>query len=204
MLYSMSSSRAEKTKTAILDAARSLFEAQGYFGVGLEAVAAQAGVSRQAIYLHYASKAELLRALHDRINVLYVRPAFEAVWNAATADEALDAWIEGSAFAIPQFLDISNALNAARRSDPDVEATWETPARTHYEDCVRLAERLKRDKKLAPRMKVSDAADIIWMQTGIWAFESLIVDRGWPVSRWVRWQKQTLRELLGWPPKSVN
>ena len=195
----MSSSRAEKTKAAILDAARSLFEEQGYFGVGLEAVAAKAGVSRQAIYLHYSSKADLLRALHERINRLYVVPAFEPVWNATTADEALDAWIEGTARAIPQFLDISNALNAARRSDPDVDATWETPARTHYDDCVRLAEFLKREKKLAPRMKVSEAADIIWMQTGIWAYESLIVDRGWPVDRWIRWQKRTLRDLLGFP-----
>ena len=77
MLYSMSSSRASKTRAAILDAARTLFEEHGYFGVGLETVAGKAGISRQAIYLHFASKADLLRALHERVNAQDVAPAFE-------------------------------------------------------------------------------------------------------------------------------
>jgi hypothetical protein len=55
MLYNMSSTRSQDTRTAIIDAARGLFEARGYFGVGLEEVAKKAGVSRQAIYLHCAS-----------------------------------------------------------------------------------------------------------------------------------------------------
>ena len=62
MLDSVSSSRATNTRAAILDAARAMFEEKGYFAVGLEAVAARAGISRQAIYLHFESKADLLRA----------------------------------------------------------------------------------------------------------------------------------------------
>jgi hypothetical protein len=49
---------------------------------------------------------------------------------------------------------------------------------------------------LQPRMKAADAADIIWAQTSIWAFESLVVDRSWPVVRWVRCQRRTLHQLL--------
>ena len=63
MLYSMSSRVAADTRTTILDAARALFEAEPYTSVGMEAVAKRAGVSRQAIYLHFASKADLLTAL---------------------------------------------------------------------------------------------------------------------------------------------
>ena len=65
-----------------------------------------------------------------------------------------------------------------------------------YADCRRLATRLKQEKKLIPRMTVADAADVLWCQTSIWAFESLVVDRAWPVARWVRWQRRTLRTLL--------
>ena len=61
------SRRTGDTRVAILDAARSLYEAQGYFGVGMEAVAKKAGVSRRAVYLHFASKADLLGALHERV-----------------------------------------------------------------------------------------------------------------------------------------
>src|SRR2546421_2812020 len=196
MLYSMSSSRGSKTREAILDAARTLFEEHGYFAVGLEAIASKAGVSRQAIYLHFESKADLLRALHERVNTQDVAPAFERVWAAETAEDALDAWISATAEAVPKFLAIANTLNAARRSDPDVEATWKAPAEGRYADCLRLAARLKQEKKLTPRMKVADAADILWCQTSIWAYESLVVDREWPVARWVRWQGRTLRALL--------
>ena len=54
---------ARETRTQILEAARAMFEELGYHGAGLEAVAKMAGVSRQAIYLHFPSKAELLTAL---------------------------------------------------------------------------------------------------------------------------------------------
>jgi AcrR family transcriptional regulator len=195
MLYSVSS-RASKTQAAILDAARALFEVHGYFAVGLEAVASKAGISRQAIYLHFDSKADLLRALHERVNAQDVAPAFEKVWAAQTAEGALDAWIDAVAEAVPRFIGIANALNCARRSDPDVEATWHVPAERQYANCLRLAERLKREKRLQPRMTVADAADIIWAQTSIWAFEGLVVDRAWPVARWVRWQRRALRVLL--------
>src|ERR671916_577699 len=90
----MSSGRAE-TRIAILDAARALFEEQGYFGAGLEAVAKKAGVSRQAIYLHFASKGDLLTELHLRIYETDVVPAIERnpIWTKPTALDALDATI---------------------------------------------------------------------------------------------------------------
>jgi AcrR family transcriptional regulator len=64
-------------------------------GGGLEAVAREAGVSRQAIYLHFASKAELLTALHLHIYATDVVPALERhpITDAMTALEALDATI---------------------------------------------------------------------------------------------------------------
>jgi AcrR family transcriptional regulator len=173
-----------------------LFEEHGYFAVGLEAVAAAAGISRQAIYLHFESKADLLRALHERVNERDIAPAFEKVWAADTAEAALDAWIDATAEAIPKFIGLANTLNAARRSDREAEETWQAPADGQYAQCVRLAARLKQEKKLAPRMTVADAADILWCQTSIWAFESLVVDRAWPIPRWVRWQKRTLRAVL--------
>ena len=82
-----------------------------------------------------------------------------------------------TAEAVPKFIGIANTLDAAPRSDPDVEATWDAPAEAHYADCLRLATRLKQEKKLIPRLTVADAADIVWCQTSIGAFESLVVDR---------------------------
>ncbi|MDQ3663356.1 MAG: TetR/AcrR family transcriptional regulator, partial [Actinomycetota bacterium] len=61
----MSSGGRPQTRARILEAARAMFEEFGYHDAGLGAVAKRAGVSRQAIYLHFPSKAELLTALHQ-------------------------------------------------------------------------------------------------------------------------------------------
>ena len=112
-------------------------------------------------------------------NAQDVAPAFEKVWAADTAAAALDAWVDAVAEAVPKFIGIATTRSiAARRSDPDVQATWDAPAESQYANCVRLAQRLKRDKQLIPRMSAADAADILWCQTSIGAYESLVVDRG--------------------------
>src|ERR687898_470672 len=63
MTVSPPSTRSGRTRLHILEAARRLLEEHGYHGTGLEAVAASAGVSRQSIYLHFGSKAQLMLAL---------------------------------------------------------------------------------------------------------------------------------------------
>ena len=57
------SSRKQQTRSKILDSALRLLVERGYYGVGMEEVARDAGVSRQALYLHFKSKSELLVAM---------------------------------------------------------------------------------------------------------------------------------------------
>lgn len=55
------------THERILEAAASLLSARGFHGVGMGEVARAAGVSRQALYLHFASKSELFVAASEYI-----------------------------------------------------------------------------------------------------------------------------------------
>lgn len=50
-------------RSAIADAARGLFQAEGYQGVSMRRVAAEAGCTTMTLYRYFQSKAELLRAL---------------------------------------------------------------------------------------------------------------------------------------------
>ena len=192
----MSRRSAAETRDAILDVARDLFEVGGYFSVGLEAVAKKAGVSRQAIYLHFDSKAALVEALHERINRLDVEPVMRHVWEQTDANAALDSFVTASAQAIPKIIAIANALESPRRVDPDIQAAWEVPLRGRYEDCRRLAEWLKRDGVLAPGITVRDTADVLSAMVSIHSYETLVVERGWTPQRWTRWQLKSLRRLL--------
>jgi AcrR family transcriptional regulator len=198
MLYSMSSGSRPDTRTAILDAARVVFEEQGYFGGALEAVAKKAGVSRQAIYLHFASKAELLTALHLRIYETDVAPTVERhpIWTAATALEALDACVAGNAEVASKVWRIHEALVVARRHHPEVDETLRPREEERYQEMARLGRWLKKEQVLPPKMRVGTFADILWGLASLGTHQNLVVERGWSIDRYTRWVRDTIRSQL--------
>ena len=60
---------AELTRQNILDAAERLFFIHGVTKTSLEEIAAEAGVTRGAIYWHFADKGALFRDLHERVRL---------------------------------------------------------------------------------------------------------------------------------------
>jgi AcrR family transcriptional regulator len=59
--------RRAATRGALLGAARELFAAEGYSGVSTEALVRRAGVTRGALYHHFADKRDLFRALVEEL-----------------------------------------------------------------------------------------------------------------------------------------
>ncbi|TFF17587.1 TetR family transcriptional regulator [Jiella endophytica] len=60
---------AEKTREAILDAAEAVFFRQGVATTTLSQIAAEAGLTRGAIYWHFENKLELFKAMQDRAHL---------------------------------------------------------------------------------------------------------------------------------------
>lgn len=77
-----SAAAAAATAATILDTGTALFSARGFGGVSLDDVAAAAGVTRGAVYHHYANKLGLFQAVAGR---LQARVADEVVSAAEAA-----------------------------------------------------------------------------------------------------------------------
>jgi len=75
---------AEETRERILDAAERLFLAHGVMQTSLEQIAEAAGVTRGAIYWHFADKVQLFHAMHERIRL----PQEDMVEQAAASGHA--------------------------------------------------------------------------------------------------------------------
>lgn len=59
---------AEGTKARILEAALALFAQNGYLGTSMSDIAGQLGITKAALYKHYASKQEILDRIVERMN----------------------------------------------------------------------------------------------------------------------------------------
>jgi AcrR family transcriptional regulator len=184
-------------RTAILRAARDLLEDRGYHGVGLDRIARAAGVSRQAVYLHFGSKSGLLLALVEWMDQTGPLPAMvRRAEEATTGLEALDRFVEIHAAYVPQILQIATVLESARRTDPDAAAAWKSRMRLRYGAARRVVDRLAREGLLAEGLTVADAADLLWALASIQLCDQLIVERGWSRKRYERHLKRLARSAL--------
>ena len=151
----------------------------------MAAVAERAGVSRRAVYLHFASRTELLTELFGYVSEQEgLAASLQPVWQAPDAPAALEEWACHLARFHPRVLAVACAIQRVRRVDPDAEAHWQLVMADQQACCQRLAAWLAREQRLAPPWTVRTAADMLWALMSYELLEELLVDRGWSPRRY--------------------
>jgi AcrR family transcriptional regulator len=195
------SSRAQQTRVKILESAHRLLVERGYHGVGLEEVARDAGVSRQAVYLHFKSKADLLVAMAQHNDqVVGVPEILGPARQAQTALEALDAGVAAYGEIEPQIYDVARIIYSARRSSEAAESAWQDKMAFRRENIRQSMERLQGEGLLADGWTVDEASDFVWALLSLHTYEYLVVERGWPIERFVSRLQTILRSVLAAQP----
>jgi AcrR family transcriptional regulator len=87
--------RSAATRGALVRAARELFARDGYAATGREAIVERAGVTRGALYHHFADKEALFRAVFGEIEAEVMANAAEAAM-AVSPDDPLEQLRAGS------------------------------------------------------------------------------------------------------------
>jgi len=166
-------------------------------GVRMRDVAEAAGVSRQAVYDHFGSRAELMVAtVRHGDEVLGLGGRLRRYRAATGGAERLGAFVEFWGNYVPEIHGIARALLAARETDEAVAAAWDDRMGVVYEACRDIVERLHRDGTLAPGWSLEEAADVLWTMLSIRSWESLVLERGWPVSRYVGRMQELTRHAF--------
>ena len=185
------------TRERILTAARRLLEDHAWAGVGLGEVARAAGVSRQAIYLHFGSRAALLLALVDYVDqVEGLGELVARVENAPSGTEQLDrlAWL--NSVYEPRIRSVVLAHDAARREDTDLEEAWQDRMERRRGLYRRTVRRLHAEGALAADLTQKDAVALMWALLGPHVHEDLVSDRGWSARRYETHMRTVLRGAL--------
>ena len=160
-------------------------------------VAAAAGVSRQAVYLHFSSRAELMVATArygDQVQGLDDR--LQRFREATTGVDLLDAFIDFWGNYLPEIYGIARAMLLAKDADEAVAAAWDDRMGSVRGGCREIVEALDRDGTLAPEWSPDEAVDLLWTLLSIRNWEDLTSDCGWSTGQYVerlqRLAKQTL------------
>ncbi len=181
----MSSGNPE-TRARILSAAWRLLEAAQGRDVRMGDIAREAGVSRQAIYLHFPTRAELLVATTrhiDEVKDVDIRLAPSR--SAKTGVERLDAFIDAWARYIPEIYGVGRALMVMGETDDAAKLAWDGRMQALRHGCRAAIDALARDGRLTRGHSVEQATDLLWTLLSVRNWEHLTIDCAWPQERYI-------------------
>ena len=185
------------TRQRILNAALDRLEAGQGDGVRMADIARQAGISRQALYLHFATRAELLIAVTHYVDELKgVQERLVPTRAARSGVMRLDAWIEGWGNYIPEIYTIARALLAMGDTDDAAAEAWDERMAAMRDGCKAAIDHLARDNTLAPEHAPDEATDILWTMLSVRNWEQLTMSCGWSQEHYIETLKSLARRIF--------
>ncbi len=176
-----SNARSRRTRDALLTGARSILERDGFQALTMGAVAREAGVSRGAVYLHFASRSDLVAALFDHVAWQQgLAASLEPVWDAPDPVAALDEWAAHLARYHPALIPVDRAITHVQGRDPDAADHRQRVSEAQRAGCERLARRLAEEGRLAEPWTIETATDMLYALISTDMIERLITDCDWP------------------------
>ena len=184
------SSKNIETRTRILEATVRMLEEHGGQGVRMGDIAKESGISRQAVYLHFASRTELLVAATRYLDeILDVDSRLAPSRAAKSGVKRLALYIECWGNYIPEVYSVAKALLLAQGTDEAAAAAWQDRMLAMRDGCRAAIEALHSDGTLAPEWTPKRATDVLWTMLSVPNWENLTSECGWSSKQYVRWMK---------------
>ena len=195
---------AEATRQVILEAARKLFERDGYVSTSMQAIAKEAEVAVKTIYLAYDGKAALLREVwRNRLAPGEADiPVLKRRWYRDVLDDndprqKLRLLVEHSVSVKTRSAALLETIREASSADTDVADLWteiDTKLQQVAHDFIR---ELAVTGALRPALTQHEAADVLWALNHPAMWQLLVAKQGWAFAQYAGWLERTLAgELL--------
>jgi AcrR family transcriptional regulator len=172
--------RGDRTRRRLLATAREIIERDGFGALTITSVAASAGVTRRAVYLHFESRGALLAELFDHVaGEEDLAGSLQRVWDAPDSTGVLEAWAAHLADYHVRLMPLSRAVRDAARLDDAAAAHLHRVEQAQRATCRRIVRRLMDDGALAPTWTPSTATDMVWALISDDLIAALLDGRRW-------------------------
>jgi AcrR family transcriptional regulator len=151
------------TRQRILDVALDLFTEQGYDGTSLREIAAQLSVTKAALYYHFESKEDILRALHMRLHEL----GKDALMRLGDETVTLELWGELLDPLVDQMLAQRQIFLLHQRNEAAIEKLHSKAHEAEHEDIQRRLLLVLADPSLPLGDRVRMAASVGVLFSGL-------------------------------------
>jgi AcrR family transcriptional regulator len=192
---------AERTRAAILDAARQLFTDRGYAATPMTAIAEHAGVALDTIYASVGRKPELARLLIETAisGTSDAVPAEErdyvrAIQAAPDAETKITTYATAIRVIAARMAPLLAMLQQAAPAEPQLASLWHEIAERRHANMRRFAADLATVATL--RVDLDEAADIIWATNAPELYQLLVGQRGWTPGHYEHFLADLWRRLL--------
>jgi AcrR family transcriptional regulator len=174
------------TRTKILTETWKLMEDQRGQNVHMSDIAKAVGISRQAVYLHFPSRTDLIVATVqyvDEVKGFNARMAqLETIPSAlGLLDTAIEVW--GNY--IPEIYGLAKVMLKARDTDEAMAAGWENCMSCLREACQAIIDALDNEGILAPVWTLPEAVDLLWTLFSINNWEHLTIECSWTQAEYI-------------------
>jgi|SRR5579884_91620 len=193
--------RSQATRGRILEAATRLFLRDGYLATTMAAIAAEAGVAVQSLYLRFGSK---LAILSDALDVAVVgdeqpvplleRPWVQQLVAAADGPTAVRLFVAQTRRICERTYPLYAVLRAAAASEAgDLLAENH---RQRYAGVHAVAELLSQKRGFASALGMDKAADLLYALATEDNYGLLVAERGWTADDWEAWCGDAVTGML--------
>ncbi len=198
----MARKRNVETEARIAAAATALFSTQGYVDTTMAAIARDAGVAVQTLYLRHGSKAAILSAALDvaiagdtAAESIMVRGWFPRALKETDAAAALSIFGHG----VRSICDRTHRLYEVIRSaaaDPEVGDVLAKNRQERISGIRVLAQAFAAKPGFDPDVAVERATDLLYALGTEDSYLLFVLDRGWTADVWEQWVVETLTAQL--------
>ena len=195
--------RTRRTRSAVVDAARTLFLERGYAATTIEAISGLSDTPQATVYRLFSSKLGILKAVldvsvvgDDQAVAMLDRPQVRALVSDEDPKEQLAGFAALLREVMARAAPMHRILADAARSDEDAASLLAQLGRQRQEGQRRIARSLARSGALRPGLRERDVADVIYALASPEVYGLLVFDRGWSAERYEKWVNAILIDQL--------
>lgn len=149
-------------------------------------IAKAAKISRQALYLHFPNRAELLVATTRYLDEVHdIESKLAESREAKSGMVRLTAWVDFWGNYIPTIYGIAKALMAMKDTDKEAMAAWNDRMQSVRHGCAAVVAAIKADGKLHKNLTEEEATDVLWTLQSVRTWEHLRIECGWSQERYI-------------------